>query len=92
MQTFMICSLLSANKEVAAMVPVKGLTAEYLKTCTLQVLSMLEKVRFNMFCLLSDNNRINRNMFAELCGGILTPYAVHLIDSSKKLYNTILSI
>ena len=29
-QTFMICSVLSGNKDVAAMLPVTGLTAEYL--------------------------------------------------------------
>jgi len=85
-QTFMICSLLSANKEVVAMVPVKSLTAEYLKTCTLKVLGMLDKVGFNVFCLLSDNNRVNRNMFAELCGGTLTPYTAHPVDSSKRLF------
>jgi len=40
-QTFMLCSLLSANKDVAAMVPVKNLTADYLKDCTLEIITML---------------------------------------------------
>ena len=40
-QTFKVCSLLSANKDVAAMVPVKNVTAEYLKVCTPEVLRML---------------------------------------------------
>jgi hypothetical protein len=34
-QTFVLCSLLSSNKDVAALVPVKNLTAENLKHYTL---------------------------------------------------------
>jgi hypothetical protein len=34
-QSFMLCSLLSSNKDVAALVPVKNLTAENLKHYTL---------------------------------------------------------
>jgi len=68
-QTFLAFSLLSANKDVAAMVPVKNLTAEYLKVCTPEVLIMLEKAGYFVFCLISDNNRVNRNMFTGFCGG-----------------------
>ena len=76
-QTFMMCSLLSAKKDVAAMVPVKNLTANYLKVCTLKVIEMLENAGYYVFCLISDNNRVNRNMFADLCGGDLRPFVQH---------------
>ena len=72
MPTFTMCSLLSANKDVTAMVHVKNLTAEYVKVCTLKVITMLENAGYYVFCLISDNNRVNRNMFADLCG----PHAI----------------
>ena len=85
-QTFMLCSLLSPNKDVAAMVPVKNLTAAYLKDCTLKVIAMLEKAGYLVFCLISDNNRVNRNMFTEICGGSLTPYVQHPFAADRKLF------
>jgi hypothetical protein len=48
-QTFMLCSLLSPNKDVAALVPVKNLTAENLNKYTLQVIDMLEKCGYFVF-------------------------------------------
>ena len=85
-QTFMICSLLSPNKDVAAVVPVKNLTTAYLKECTEQVLNMLESAGYFVFCLISDNNRVNRNMFAELCGGSLKPFMPHPCSPERKLF------
>jgi len=85
-QTFMMCSLLSPNKDVAAMVPVKNLTAEYLKVCTLEVITMLENAGYYVFCLISDNNRVNRNMFTCLCGGDLTPFIQHPCAADRKLF------
>jgi hypothetical protein len=85
-QTFMLCSLLSSNKDVAALVPVKNLTAENLKQYTLKVIEMLEKCGYFVFCLISDNNRVNRNMFTELCGGSLVPYIKHPCADDRKLF------
>jgi hypothetical protein len=85
-RTFMLCSLLSANKDVAALVPVKNLTAENLKQYTLQVIGMLEKCGYFVFCLVSDNNRVNRNMFTELCGESLVPYIKHPCAADRKLF------
>ena len=84
-QTFMTCSLLSANKDVAAMVPVKNLTADYLKVCTLKVITMLESAGYYVFCLISDN-RVNRNMFADSCGGDLKPFVQHPCTAHKKTF------
>jgi hypothetical protein len=84
-QTFMLCSLLSSNKDVADLVPVKNLTAENLKLYTLQMIDMLEKSGCFVFCLISDNNRVNRNLFTELCGGSLEPYIKHPCADDRKL-------
>ena len=42
MQTFMICSLLSTNKDIATMIPVKKLNASYLTKLTRKVSNKLE--------------------------------------------------
>jgi hypothetical protein len=65
-QTFMLCPLLSSNKDVIALISLKNLTAENLKQYTFQVIDMLEKCGYFVVCLISDNNRVKRNMFTEL--------------------------
>ena len=85
-QTFMLCSLLSHNKDVAGMIPVKSLTAKYLKECKIKIINTLENAGNFVICLISDNNRINRNMFTELCQGELKPSRVHPNNSSRKLF------
>ena len=85
-QAFMICSLLSSNKDVAALVPVKSMTAAYLKECTVNVLNMLESCGYWVLCLIPDNNRINRNMFTELCNGELKPSVPHPCCSERRLF------
>jgi hypothetical protein len=82
----MICSVLSANKDVAAMLPVKGLTADYLTECTLRTVKMLEDIGYFVLCLVSDNNRVNRNMFANLCGGELKSCTAHPCCVNRKLF------
>jgi hypothetical protein len=85
-QTFMFCSLLSSNKDVAALVPVKNLNAQYLKQCTMKVIEMLENVGYMVCCLISDNNRVNRNMFTDICNGNLLSYIDHPFNSERKLF------
>lgn len=85
-QAFMICSVLSGNKDMAAMLPVKGLTAEYLLECTQKVIHMLENIGYSVICLASDNNRVNRNMFTALCDGELKPSIPHPCDNTRKLF------
>jgi hypothetical protein len=85
-QAFMICSILSSNKDIAALVPVKSLDAAYLKDCTFKVLHMLETVGFSVVCIISDNNRVNRNVFADMCGGKLKPYIEHPLSSGRRLF------
>ena len=85
-QAFMICSLLSSNKDVAALIPVKSMNAAYLKECTFKVISMLENCGYLVICLISDNNRVNRNMFTALSDGELKPWIPHPCNSLRKLF------
>ena len=85
-QTFMFCSLLSLNKEVAAMMPVKSLDAQFLKQCTMKVIETLENVGYCVLCLISDNNRINCNMFTAICNGNLQPFILNPFNTERKLF------
>jgi len=57
-----------------------------LKELTLKVITIVEKAGFKVVCLISDNNRINGNMFAALCNGSIQPSTVHPCDPSRKLF------
>jgi hypothetical protein len=85
-QVFMCCSLLSKNKDVAAMVPVKNLTSAYLQELIIKVIELLERVGFLVLCLISDNNRVNRNAFTDMCGGSLKSFTQHPCSSDRKLF------
>ena len=62
-QAFMISSVFSKYKEINGLVPVCNLTAKDLYNLTEQALKVLNEAGFKVLCLISDNNRINRNMF-----------------------------
>ena len=68
-QAFMISSLLSKTKHVAALYPVCNLTADTLYDLTIKVLNFLHGLGYRVVSLISDNNRINRNMFERMCVG-----------------------
>jgi hypothetical protein len=59
-KAFMISSILSHKKDVAALIPIKNLTASYLKEMTVKVISAVEKAGYKVVCLISDNNRIGQ--------------------------------
>ena len=84
-QTFMFCSLIFSNKDVAAMIPVKNLDAQFLKQCTLKVIEMFENMGYCVLCLISDNNRINRNMFTAICKRNLRPF-FNQFNAERKLF------
>ena len=60
----MISSLYSKDKDVVALYPVKNMTAEYLKSITLDVIEKLTISGYNIISIISDNNVVNRKMFA----------------------------
>lgn len=85
-QAFMISSLLSKTKHIAALYPVCNQTADTLLDLTLKVLTFLHDIGYKVVSLISDNNRINRNMFERLCGGSLVSSIPHPCDSSMPLF------
>jgi len=85
-QAYMLGSVLSKNKDVVALQPVKNLDASFLHDSVSKVLQLVESVGYKVVSLLSDNNRINRNVFAAMCGGVLKPSIVHPLDSTRQLF------
>lgn len=85
-QTFMVSSLFSSRKDVVALFPVKGLTSSQLKEYTKQILSVLHSIGYKVLSVISDNNRINRKMFEDLCGGELKPFIQNPHDPNLKLF------
>lgn len=79
-------TVFSDNKDVVALIPVRNLTAEQLHSYTIQVLKLLHECGYFVFCVVSDNNRINRNMFTSMSGGVLKPSIDHPFDEGKKLF------
>jgi len=87
-QAFMISSIFSKHKDIAALQPVKNLDATFLEESTRKAVALVEKAGFKVLALISDNNRVNRNMFERLCGGNLQPFIPHPCDpdSGRKLF------
>jgi hypothetical protein len=70
----------------------KNLTAAYLRNCLLKVIAMLQSAGYLIIYLISDNNRVNRNMFTEICSGSLMPYVHHPCSAGRKqffLFNSV---
>lgn len=85
-QVFMISSLLSKHKHVAALYPVCNLTANTLLELTHKVLAFLHDIGYIVLSLISDNNRVNRNMFEKICGGTLATSIPNPYNSSVPLF------
>jgi len=83
-QAYMLGCVLSKNKDVVALQPVKNLDASFLHVSVSKVLQLVESVGYKVVALLSDNNRINRNVFAVMCGGVLQPSIIHPLDSTRQ--------
>ncbi len=67
-QTFMISSVLSSNKDVVSLVPVQKMNAHDLYTMTQEVIKNVTTAGYRIVAIISDNNVINRKMFMELSG------------------------
>ncbi|GFV35625.1 transposable element P transposase [Trichonephila clavipes] len=85
-QCFLHSSLLSKNKEIVSLNPVKNMSAEDLYSMTLEILSLMEKVGFSVVCIVSDNNRVNRNCFSKLCNGTIKSVIQNPANNAKKLH------
>ncbi|XP_068204013.1 uncharacterized protein [Palaemon carinicauda] len=85
-QAFMISSILSKNKHVAALYPVCNLTAQTLLELTHKVLAFLHDIGYIVVSLISDNNRVNRNMFEKMCDGNLASSIPNPYDLTVPLF------
>ena len=65
-QAFLISSAFGYFKEVMSLHPVKNITGEDLLNITEKVVALVTKVGFKIIAIISDNNRVNRNMFDNL--------------------------
>jgi len=86
LQAFMITSLRSGYKDVVSLFPVKNITGLDLLKYTKDVLLMLRELGFKVITLISDNNRLNRKMFEQLCGGILISPVANPVDTSSPIF------
>lgn len=85
-QAYMISSVLSKHKDVAALQPIKNLDMLFFYESVMKVLSLVERAGYRVLAVLSDNNRVNRNMFEKICGGTLQPSIPHPLDSQRRLF------
>jgi hypothetical protein len=85
-QAFMISSLLSNNTDMAALVPVKNIDSKFLLDTTIDVIKIIEQAGYKVVCIISDNNKLNGNMFAAFAGGKLTNFIDHPLDPARKLF------
>jgi len=85
-QAYMISSVLSKHKDVAALQPIKNLDMSFLHDSVSKVLCLVERAGYKVLAVLSDNNRVNRNMFDKMCGGTMRPCIPHPYDSQRKLF------
>uniref|UniRef100_A0A2L2Y813 Transposable element P transposase n=1 Tax=Parasteatoda tepidariorum TaxID=114398 RepID=A0A2L2Y813_PARTP len=90
---YMVQSVESSFKDVVAIMPVKTVNADALYEFIKKTLIGLETIGFHTFCVISDNNSINRKAMSKFS----TPPKVqveypHPFDSSRKLFFIIDSV
>lgn len=71
---FMISSPFGRFKEIVRLIPVSSLTGQQLKDYSLEVINFVQIIGFRVLCIITDNNRVNQNMFKLVAGdGIQFP-------------------
>ena len=86
-QTFMMKSLLSKQKDVVALIPVKNLDANFLHQLTLKILNVLHETGYEVVAIISDNARVNVKCLKLLCNdSVIHPYIVNPCDDQKKCF------
>lgn len=85
-QAFMLSSITSKQKDIAALLPVKHIDRSFLQDSIMKVLRLTEKAGYRVIAIISDNNRVNRNSFEKLCGGELRPSIQHPLDPTRQLF------
>ena len=63
---FMICSAFGNFSKIIKLLPVYNITGEQMVPITYKVIDFIHKCGFELLCIVTDNHRINRNMFSKL--------------------------
>ena len=82
----MISSVLSKNKDVAAIVPSKNLDGNSLHKMTMAVLHRLHKTGFKVLIILADNGSVNRAFFNVFCGGNVKSHIDNPFEPNSPLF------
>lgn len=81
-----ISSIHSKNKDITGLFPVKDLTADELYQLPKKILKVVEECGFSVVSVIAVNIRINRNMFATICGGELMSHITNPNIPPKKIF------
>ncbi|CAG4970430.1 unnamed protein product [Parnassius apollo] len=65
---FMVSSTFGRFKEIVRIIPVNSLTGHQLKDYTLEVINFIQLIGFQILCIITDNNRVNQNMYKLIAG------------------------
>jgi hypothetical protein len=90
---FMIKSVLSKFKDVVHVLPVKTLTSEDLHKFIRKVIVGLEDIGFNVLCVITDNNSVNRKAMSYFVSPPKFQFVYpHPLDCKKPLFFLIDSV
>lgn len=65
-QAFMITSIFGNFKEICRLTPVKCMKSDFLLNLTKNVIHQVQSLGFTVLTIVSDNNRVNQNLFKLL--------------------------
>ncbi|XP_054713596.1 uncharacterized protein LOC129223056 [Uloborus diversus] len=85
-QSFMINSVYSSYKDVAALLPVHNSNAEELFQWTQNIIPMVQNCGYVIVAIITDNNRVNRNMLAKQCGGTIQTSIPNRSNDGKQIF------
>lgn len=63
---FMISSAFGKFSEIIKLLPVHNITRDEMVPITYRIIEFIQKCGFEIICIVTDNHRINRNMFNKL--------------------------
>lgn len=86
LQASIVSSLQSSNKRITALCPVSNLTADGHLPLTQKDLAFLHNIGCKVISLISDKNRVSRNMFEKLCDCGLKSSIPNPCNSSETLF------
>lgn len=83
---FMICSAFGSFSEIVKLLPVHNITGNEMVPITLAIINLIQKCGFEVLCIITDNHRINRNMFNKITNN--GTYFPNPINTNKKIFVT----